>query len=296
MRARRWFIAVLLALPLYLQAAPLGYVINSDAVEDADQLLQVDLATGEYTVIGQLQLPYEDTEALALSPDGVLYAVDDNTDTLLTLSTSTGVAKPVGDNQNNLGFSTASGDYGLTFTCDGRLIMSSDQTARAYQLDLATGRASQQSTPLSTGMTALANWGDDIYGVGVDGDENLYRIDPSTGDQTLVGALQTPTFNDAGLAFDADGNLWLITDGTVLSNGRVDYGPSRIYKVNTQTGKASFVAETVGGVESLAIAAGTGCNRGPGAVPVPTLTLQNQMLLVLLLSFLAMGFLPRNQY
>ncbi len=294
MRAKRWFFAVLLALPLSLQAAPMGYAINSDAADNADNLLQIDLATGEYTVIGKLQVPFVDTEGLALAEDQTLYAVDDNTDTLLTLSTSTGIAQPVNGEQGNLGITTPSGDYGLTFTCGGQLVMSSDQTRLAYRIDLSNGRATQRSLSIDSGLTALATWGEQIYGVGVDGDENLYLLDPDTGNLKRIGALGTPTFNDAGMAFDTDGQLWLVTDGTVTSNNQVQYGPSKIYKVDTQTGQATFVADTIGGVESLAIAAATGCDRAPGATPVPTLTLLNKILLSLLLALLAVGFLPRK--
>ncbi len=296
MRARRWFIALLLALPLSLQAAPVGYAINSDAAENADNLLQIDLATGEYTLIGKLQVPYVDTEGLALAEDQTLYAVDDNTDTLLTLSTSTGIAQPVNGQQGNLGLSTPSGDYGLTFTCSGQLIMSSDQTRQAYRIDLSNGRATQRSLSIDAGLTALATWGEQIFGVGVDGDENLYRLNPDSGELIRIGSLETPVFNDAGLAFDEQGQLWLVTDGTVTSNGQVDYGPSRIYKVDTESGKATFVAETIGGVESLAIAANTGCNRGPGATAIPTLSFLNKMFLALLLGLMALGFLPRQEH
>ena len=296
MRARGWFFAALLSLPLLSQAAPLGYAINSDAAENADNLLQIDLATGEYTVIGKLQVPYVDTEGLALAEDRTLYAVDDNTDTLLTLSTNTGVAQPVSGEQGNLGISTPSGDYGLTFTCSGQLVMSSDQTRLAYRIDLANGRASQRSLSIDSGLTALATWGEQIYGVGVDGDENLYLLDPDSGELKRIGALGTPTFNDAGMAFDENGQLWLVTDGTVTSDSQVQYGPSKIYKVDTNTGHATFVAETAGGVESLAIAAATGCNRGPGATAIPALAPLNKILLSLLLALVAVGFLPRKAH
>lgn len=294
MHARRWFIAAALFLPLSLQAATLGYAINSDAAENADQLLQINLEDGSYQIIGELQPPYVDTEGLALAPDNTLYGVDDNTDTLLTLSQSTGIAQPVGGNQGNLGLTTPSGDYGLTFTCTGTLIMSSDQTRQAYQIDLDNGRATQRSLELVSGLTALATWGDTLYGVGVDGDENLYRLDLENGVATRIGPLGTPLFNDAGMAFDENGTLWLITDGTVTQGNQVDYGPSRIYRVNTQTGQATFVAETIGGVESLAIAPATGCNRGPGATAVPTLSPVNKILLTVMLALLAAGALARR--
>lgn len=290
----KWLIvsAAVALLPLSVLAAPMGYAINSDAFENSDHLLRINLANGLTEDLGPLDQRFADTEGLAFDAEGTLYAVDDNTDTLITINPENGVANPVGNVLANLGFSTPSGDYGLSFTCSGQLILTSDQTNQAYYLNLSSGRAAEQSTNLNVGLTGLAAYGDNLYGVGAEGNENLYKINLETGQANLLGALGTPLFEDAGLAFDTDGTLWMITDGTIY-NTKLAYEPSKIYTVNLETGQATYVAETAGGIESLAIAP-PACNVSGFPAPVPATTPLSLLLLILSVSALSY-FILRNK-
>ncbi|MGV6852152.1 MAG: Vgb family protein [bacterium] len=250
--------------------AVLGYAINSDADVNADKLYQITLTTGESHEIGPIGLRYEDTEGLAFDANGELFAADDATDSLITINTANGLTESINTPFNNLMLNNDRGDYGLTFTCSGTLWLASDQEKKLFQVDPNTGETTEVASTGEVGITALASWAGKLYGVSVDTQESLYSIDTETGEITSIGKLNTPTFEDAGMAFDAQGQLWLITDGTHINT--FEFGPSLIYRVDTETGAAEFVAETVGGVESLAITSPGGCINGPGTVfEIPTM-------------------------
>lgn len=265
-------------------AAPQAYAIASDNFEEpADQLVRIDLATGEFTIIGQPGPNYKDIEGLALAPDGQLFGADDATETLLLINPGSGIATPVDNRPQNLdlGDGTTPYDFGMTFACDGSLYLVSDQNMTLYQVDTETGKANPIGN-LGKHITALATYGDQFYAIGSEGDNNLYRINPVTAELTLVGPLGlTDTFTDAGLAFDADGTLWGVADYRELDplNG----APSLLFTVDLDTGEATVVTETLIGVESLAIAVAPGCSvTGTGARPVPALSGLSLLLLLVL--------------
>ncbi len=274
-------------------AAPHAYAVASDNFDaPADNLVRIDLATGEYTVIGRPGTNFNDIEGLALAPDGSLYGADDATETLLRINPASGAGTAVnGHTQNlDLGDGTTPYDFGMTFTCDGSLYLVSDQNMTLYQVDMATGKATAIGN-LGKHITALATYGDDFYAIGSEGDNNLYRIDPATAELTLVGPLGLANeFTDAGLAFAEDGTLWGVADYRELDplNG----APSQIFTINLDTGEASHVADTLIGVESLAIAVAPGCGiSGTQARPVPTLSrISLWLMLVLFLPLAARAY------
>lgn len=235
----------------FAQAAPYAYAINSDAESNADHLIRIDLATGQSEDIGALPARYEDVEGLSIASSGKLFAVDDASDTLLTIDTETASASAIGDTIGNLGLDTASGDYGLSATCSGNLILSSDQNSKLWSVDSGTGAASEILSGLETGFTANAVAGNMLFAVGASGHEALYQIDLERGEVVKKTPLTGLSYEDAGMAFDDNGQLWLVTDGTRISAGTFD--PSQIYKLDIETGSYEFIAETTGGVESLAI-------------------------------------------
>lgn len=266
-------IAFLLAACL-VQAEPFGYVVNSDSLSDTDfdQLYRVDLATGNATLIGPVG--YGDVEGLALSPDGVLYGVDDNTETLITIDAQTGQGSPVDNTTSNLTLGPdglelgASYDFGLTFDAAGRLWLSSDVTGEQWRVDPATGRpqlvagSAGSSVITASGdgekshavnqphLTGLAACGNARYGITVTSPASLYKLTP----QEVVGALTLGAgFDDGGLDFDATGTLWGISDRSRVGNDVLDE-PSIIFRVERSSGAATRVATTIVGVESLAIA------------------------------------------
>ncbi len=279
-------------------AAPHAYAVASDNFDEpADNLIRIDLATGAYTVIGKPGNDFNDIEGLAMAPDGSLYGADDATETLLSINPATGAGTPVNHRTQNLdlGDGTTPYDFGMTFACDGTLYLVSDQNMTLYQVNTETGKATPIGN-LGKHITALATYGNDLYAIGSEGDNNLYRINPANADITLIGPLGLSNiFTDAGLAFAADGTLWGVADYRELDplNG----APSQLFTIDLETGAATHVADTLIGVESLAIAPAPGCdingNNGTGARPVPALSQVSLWLLFLL--FLPWAFLARRQ-
>lgn len=296
--------AVVLALLLahgVAWAQPTGLAVNSrgfGATEDIHVLWQVNLSTGQVERIGQTG--FIDMEGLALAPDGTLYGADDSTKTLVTVNTNSGFSQPLGNLRSNMGIPLAEPmDFGMTFTCSGELLVSSDTERSLFLASLETGRLDRIGEPGSLGasITDLASWGGEVYGIGqglagedgefVEDAPNLYRIDRDTATAEFIGSLGAAVlpYANAGLAFDAEGNLWAITDR------RANFEPqirSEILRIDLETGTAqkSADAELVG-FESLAIAPPGGCGTrggvGPGPVEIPANDPFGLMILVLLL-------------
>ena len=291
------------------QAEPFGYTAMGD---QGDQLVQIDLATGELRTIGSFggigETPFADVEGMALDSKGRLFAISDLAETLLRVDISTGLANAVGPlfglglrGQGAGQFNQL--DVGLAFTCDGRLWMSSDAVNKLWEIDLLTGVA----LPVGeTGkkISGLAGYDNDLYGIGVDEDEGLYRVDRETGVATLIGRTGlSASFHDAGLDFDADGKLWATLDYNIPPSGRPeDYRVSEIVQLDPDTGQVISVRPALGAVtielESLAIAPAA-CVEGvppedPEPIIVDTLQPRSLGLLALLLGLIGLTGLRRR--
>ena len=274
-------LAVSAAMALPAAAQPLAYAVSFN------KLYQVDLASGQTTLIGETG--FNDVEGLALSPTGVMYGIVDSTKTLITINPQTGRGVAVGSGTGNTGL-TGQGvgqfdalDFGLAFTCDGRLWASSDTTRKLWQIEPTTGQATFVGS-LGAQITGLGANGSGLFGLGAQGDEGLYRIDTGTGAARKIGPLAANlTFADGGLDFDASGQLWAILDYRPPEDNR----PSDIVRVDLAGGQASFVSNTLPEMEGLAITPMTAC-RGPGgpATPVhsavPTTAIGGRVLLALM--------------
>lgn len=284
-------IAKVVAIWLMLAMAPMtafaqtfGYAVNSDDEFDADQLLRINLSTGAVQFIGPLPTSLEDVEGLAFGPDGTLYAVDNATKAVFVVNPDTVGALPVGNRRPNLGFSTASNlDFGMTFTCTNRLLLVAEETQSLYEIDIATGQAMVvgNSGGLGHPMTAIASFGTRTVALASGG--ALYDIDVDDGTSSLIGQIQGFEISDAGLAFDTQGNLWAVLDGTRPDT--FEFLPGKVLQINLETAEAREVAETRPGIESLALAPPNGCTNGtptPGE-PVPTLSQWSLLLLILLM-------------
>ena len=266
-------VMLLTALSASLAAAPFGYSINSDSgSDDADSLYLIDLAAGTETRIGKvtsLDGTKIDVEGLAFAPDGTLYGVDDSSMTLFPLSTDTGQVQNA-DEVFISGLPSGGGnDFGMTFACDEDLYLTSVAKGSLYRMDLdGTTTLIGSENSLGVKISALAAYGDPVklYGLGngVDAElkvstPNLYEIDQATGIAFEIGPLGSAAGNytEAGLAFDEEGQLWAIIDRRQLQF------PSQVMKINTSTGAASDVKNTVeSGFESLAITVPKGCTPG----------------------------------
>jgi sugar lactone lactonase YvrE len=308
-------LAVTLAASTLLCAQPYGYSINSrgDFNDNARvfALWRINLGDGDAEYIGWTgRGDFIDIEGLAFSPDERLFGADDNMNTLVRIGTNTGNAIAVGGTVGNTGIPIGTNmDFGMTFTCEGELLVSSAATSELFRADVDSG-ALERIGDMGVQIVDLATIGDVIYGIGLGTDRNgspvapnLYRVDPASGRVELVGALgeQARPYNQAGLAADADGQLWAITDrNRVFGDSDTEARPSDILRIDPDTGRAVRVAETIVGIESLAITPpgecesdnGDGRDQPPGfdidAEHVPVMSGAGRWLMVVLLAGLAL--------
>ena len=266
-------------------AQPSGLAVNSRGfgpTEDIHVLWQVDLSTGQVEQIGKTG--FIDMEGLALAPDGTLYGADDASKTLVTVNINSGFSSPVGHVRNNMGIPLADPmDFGMTFTCNGELLVSSDTERSLFSASLETGRLERigEAGSLGAPITDLASWGGKLYGIGqglrgtidefVPDAPNLYRIDRDTATAEFIGSLGEAVlpYTNAGLAFDEAGILWAITDRQAEDNPDIK---SEILKIDLATGLAQKSADAaLVGFESLAIAPPGGCDALDGTLSDPAI-------------------------
>lgn len=270
---RLWILVIaLLFAASPLAAQPLAFAVSSDAAENPDRLQRVDLGSGQASVIANFATQqsgsstFGDIEGLTFDASGTLYAVDDDTKTLFTINPATGSAQLIANGTLRIGntrLPAAPQDPGITFTCDGELLLTTGITRSMYRVNPATGQADLLGAVggLGAEITDLAAAIHGVYGLGVDG---LFRIDATRGTATLIGnyGAGVSFASGGGLAFDADGQLWAVAD-------RGPAAASALYRIDRNTGRATAAGSTVPGVESLAIGPAPCAPAGPVGVPVP---------------------------
>ena len=289
-------------------AAPVGYTVNSDSGED-DSLYTIDLANADTTLVGPVLLPQSDIEGLAFDGNGDLYALDDENIQLFRLNPQTG-APDLPSRRVINGLTPASNDFGMTFSCSGTLYATSRADQGLYEIDPESGLATRIGD-LGSDIIAMTSRGPDDALWGVSSGESdtaagsgrrLFRIDPASGATSEIGFLETGPYREAGLGFDADGNLWMITD-RVGVDGSSEFLDSQIWQINPDSAAVTFNGTTsIQGAESLAVASPAGCQVAPpppppgddNAVPVPTLSLYNLALLLGLMLMMGSCLLTRR--
>jgi hypothetical protein len=312
--------ATLLVVSLFAtsaNSAPMAYSVNSDSgnIETEDSLYLIDLATGSDQRRGTLFTGVEtrrDTEGLAFAPDGTLWGVDDESLSLFPIATSNGAVSFQAE-KNLSGIPAGGGnDFGMTFSCDNTLFITSVASNNLYSLDLEGN--STVIGQLGANISAIAAIGNPtrLYGLGNGQFENgnadspnLYSIDTDTGAATLIGALGNTVgvYNQGGLAFDSSGDLWAITDRRIV-NGEIADLASQVLSIDVSSGAASVVSSTSEiGFESLAIAPptqcsgpGTGVNDGERDPRIPTMSATGRMLAILALLFTGFGILRKRTF
>jgi hypothetical protein len=254
-------------------AAPVGYSVNSDAdqlLDNGDSLHRIDLETGVATAVsGEIVVSATgyrtDIEGLAFDLSGNLWAIDEDSFRLFQVSTVSGFVKGEGDVSLSGLSDRSENDFGMTFTCDDQLYISSVTSQTLYRLGLdGVATVVGATGALDYNISALAAWGNpvELYGLGngLDGNNvpdarSLFLIDTQTGKATQIGTLGPAASNyfQAGLSFDTDGTLWALTD-------RGDQ-PSEVLNIDVISGEATLISTVSGGgFESLAVAAPSGCD------------------------------------
>lgn len=237
-------------------AGPIGYATWD--VSGTDKLVRFDLASGTGTVLGAIRTAggtgYTDVDGLAFDAAGRLWAVDDASNTLMRLDTTTGAATVVGTMGSNLGI-----DFGLAFGSGGTLYMSASN--KLYTVNTTTAAATLVGS-FSGGISvrSLGAYGGTLFGwSSVD---TLVAINPLTAATTTRGSFGFVTGGRDGMDADpATGTLWGLGDAE-----------ARTYTINAATGAASIVAQQVCWENGIANA---GCHGGGfnglaiAAVPEP---------------------------
>jgi len=291
--------------------APMAFSVNSDSGNPlaADSLYLIDLSIGDDQRKGKLFTGIEtrlDTEGLAISPDGTLWGVDDDARTLFPITSTSGSIK-FQEEVSLKGFPAGgSNDFGMTFSCNSTLYVTSVITRTLYKLSLdGSSEVVGEVGALGQNISAIAAIGipTKLYGLGngqfqsgKTDSPNLYSIDVVTGVANLIGPLGPAAgeYNQGGLAFDNAGNLWAITDRRIINNSIADL-PSQILNIDVNTGTASLISDTNEvGFESLAIAPPSACNANINALPsIPTLSTAGQLLTIFVLLLAGMVVLRR---
>lgn len=258
-------LALSAATALPAAAEPLAYAVSFN------KLYRIDLGSGQTTLIGETG--FNDVEGLALSGNGTLYGIVDSTKTLITIDKQTGHGSAVGSGAGNTGLSGQGVgqfdalDFGLAFTCDGRLWASSDTTRKLWQINPANAQATLVGN-LGAQITGLGASPDGLFGLGSQGDEGVYRIDPENAATTRIGTLAPNlTFADGGLDFDGSGQLWAILDYRPPDDNR----PSDIVRIDLVGGAATFVANTLPEMEGLALSPMPACRNTGSTAAAPYL-------------------------
>ena len=284
MKLKYRFVLLMLASLFAISAngGPLAFSVNSDSgnTDTEDSLYVIDLETGTDQRVARLFNGIEirtDTEGLAISRNQQLWGIDDDSGTLFMINPESAAVDyntEIPLNSLSLsGFPAQEGnDFGMTFTCENDLYITSVRTGSLYRVNLDSGASEIVGTAGSLGanISAIAAKGNPtrLYGLGngqfQNGDTdspNLYSIDTQTGVATLIGPLgsEVGEYNQGGLAFDGEGDLWAITDRRIINNSIANL-PSQILKIDTLRGTASLVATTTEvGFESLAITSPMNC-------------------------------------
>jgi hypothetical protein len=264
--------------------------ISSDGAEaaTADSLYRVNLNTGAGGLIGALGAvgsDFEDVEGLAMDNSGRLFGVDDDTKTLLSINLATGRATSVNNALGNTRIApsaTNAQDLSIAFACNNQLFGVAARSRSFYRVNATTGAFELVGAPGSLGVaiTDFTASAGQLYGLGEDA---LYTIDSNTGLATLVGAYGANIrfVEGGGIGSELNGQLWAIGERRDGS-GRVM--PSQIYRIDRDTGAATFVSNTsVQGAESLNLGMPS-CTRGPGGiVQAPSLNVFGALVLFVLL-------------
>lgn len=160
-------------------------------------LIEIDITTGAGTRVGTGWSNVSHVAAITVNPGGQMYGWTEDSDDLVSIDKTTGVATIVGDS----GIWT--GDHGLSFNSAGELYLVLYQ-GLTYRVDTSTGAATLEESFYDYGDThhGKFDWLTDLFYTiswSQSGTRDLYRCDRMTQYCTLigpVGTLHTIAFQD----------------------------------------------------------------------------------------------------
>jgi hypothetical protein len=289
-------------------AATCGPALAADLIgysEAFDTLYRIDLTTRSALEIGHATpsgFPrLANIVGLTFSPDGQhLFAVSDagSVKSLLQINQGTGLATVVGS--LNLGTSQQL-DLGAAFTCDGNLWMSSG-SGRFWQVNPSNATVTEIGD-LGVKVTGLAAQGNVLYGMGSQGNNNLYRIDQSNAQATLVGAYGSGAsyISTASPAFDGN-QLWAVLDYIPLPGAQwsdlaqMDTVSGSLTNLGSITAQGSSVNDLAFiGLKGLAIPPTACLASPPVSDPAPALSWFGMAAMIALLTLIAGTRLGRRR-
>ena len=210
-------------------------VIEAYSIKDNQELYLIELLTGSTTLVGSTGT--NGVAGLTFGQNSVLYAVDEVSDELYTINTRTAEATLVG----HLGIDVT--EPGLAFDSDNTLYLVEGSTnGRLYTIDTVTGSASLVGSFEADYIDAISWDGINMWALGSNGSNKLYRLDQNLATSTLVHDLDNVSLSkQAGLTTDIEGDLWAIDeDGT-------------LFEIDTSTGDATTIHQIASGFESIAV-------------------------------------------
>ncbi len=206
------------------------------------ELYQIDLATAELTLVGDVGVPSR-VEAVAVAPSGALYAAD--RDELFRIDPEVPSAALVGP------LGTGLSPRSMTFGGDGRLWMAVG--GRLFEVDPHTGAATAVGFGLEAGLEALAADGGELFGI-VDGGppppglgpplpSRVVKLDPATGAVQMLAPLDgiDSLAGIIDLVFDRHGQAWILALRIIPGLPPLDV--HEIYRsFDLETGVVEFVS------------------------------------------------------
>ncbi len=281
---------------LILTAAVMCALVAATAIpataaytSDGQRLLEVDLLSGVTTEIGA----YGEGSrvwSLALSPQGVLYGIDDIGNRLVTIDRTTGQGVSVGA----LGLDVQGGD--LTFDACGELWFLGSVEAQLSLLRIDPSSAA--ATLIRAGydsIRGIAAIGESLVTVNSASADSVFvlEVDRRTGELTALFALNNVPFTFApDLGYDASGVLWGVTELPSIPPPP----PFGVFAIDPASGDLVNWQDLPGFVFGLAIDSPTGICLSAPVVDIPA---QSGPGLITLALFIAgaglVRLLPRRQ-
>jgi hypothetical protein len=258
-----------------LQAGEILYGITAD-----DNLITIDPTTGAGTLVGQISLGGSPTSIGAIgiaASGGNLYAYDSDNNLLRQIDPATG--NIIGTTNPGINVSVGEGDLALRTDGTGVVASTLDDTGSfgtgtLYSLSTSPASAGEVNNNFGLFDGVAFNSSNALYGLSQGGD-NLFTIDPTTGNTSLVGGtgIQTtdpssgfPLYGFGGLTFDQGGMLY-----GDLANFDPSNPLSNLYTINPTTGAATLVGGIgIGQVDGLAFLSTGTTPPPPGSTPEPS--------------------------